>query len=159
MNHIIGLIAMIFGFIGFAIDHIDAAHLCFGFAFLLWCAVAIDAYLDYRKRERATEQVNQLFEYTMPQEIKEKFTKEFISDFLNELVIIFDDKPINYIDEAFAFTGTVGWDMAFMIACKKHELSEVVEYYHELEWYESDMFDDELVSLMMECGFIKKWEE
>lgn len=158
MNHIIGLMAMIFGFISFAIDHIDAAHLCFGFAFLLWCAVAIDAYVDYRKKKKATEQINNAFEYTIPQEIKEKFTKEFIADFLNELVIIFDDKPINYIDETFAFTGTVGWDMAFMIACKKHGSSEVIEYYHDLEWYESDMFDDELISLMLDYGLIEKQE-
>lgn len=52
MDHIIGIIAMIFGFIGMAIKNYAGAFCCFGFAFILWtlnfecCCDNCDYYMD-----------------------------------------------------------------------------------------------------------------
>ncbi len=50
MNHIIGIMAMVFGFISLAINNISGAYGCFGFAFILWVVMAIDTYKQPKKR-------------------------------------------------------------------------------------------------------------
>lgn len=50
MNHVIGIMAMIFGFIGMALERYGGATFCFFFAFLLWCFLAVDEYKEWKKR-------------------------------------------------------------------------------------------------------------
>lgn len=47
MNHIIGIMAMVFGFISLAINNISGAYGCFGFAFILWVVLAIYEYAEF----------------------------------------------------------------------------------------------------------------
>ena len=41
MEHIIGIIAMIGGFVSMIINNTGGAYCCFGFAFILWCVMAV----------------------------------------------------------------------------------------------------------------------
>lgn len=52
MYHIIGIIAMIFGFISLVIKNYDSAIVLFGFALILWCVIAIYEYIENRKHEK-----------------------------------------------------------------------------------------------------------
>lgn len=53
MNHIVGIIAMAFGFIAMAIGNYDGAYLCFGYAFILWCVLAVyELYEHIKKKKR-----------------------------------------------------------------------------------------------------------
>lgn len=53
MNHLIGILAMVFGFISMLIQNYAGAYGCFGFAFILWVVMAID---DRRiRKERGGE--------------------------------------------------------------------------------------------------------
>ena len=52
MVHIIGIMAMIFGFISMAIQNYCGAYCCFGYAFILWVVLAICEYkLAHQKKE------------------------------------------------------------------------------------------------------------
>ena len=98
-----------------------------------------------------------MFEYKIPPEIKAKLTNEFMSDFLNELINIFDLKePIFYSDCLTYFESTCGWVDAFECVCAKHKLSDVFTYYDKLAWYDSDIFDDEVACLLVEYDLIKE---
>ena len=48
-EHIIGIMAMIFGFIAMGIKNYAGAHCLFGFAFILWCVIAI---FEHKCRKR-----------------------------------------------------------------------------------------------------------
>ncbi len=48
MNHIIGIMAMVSGFISMAIKNYVGAVACFGYAFILWCLLAI---YEYKKNK------------------------------------------------------------------------------------------------------------
>lgn len=45
MNHAIGIMAMIYGFIAMYIQNYAGAYYLFGFAFILWCVLAVANYL------------------------------------------------------------------------------------------------------------------
>lgn len=49
MNHIIGIMAMFFGFVAMVIKNYEGAYCCFGFAFILWCVLAICEYVENKK--------------------------------------------------------------------------------------------------------------
>ena len=49
MNHIVGILAMIFGFVAMAMENYAGAYCCFGFAFVLLCVLAICEYVENRK--------------------------------------------------------------------------------------------------------------
>lgn len=56
MTHIIGAMAMIFGFVSMAIQNYGGACVCFGFAFILWVVLAIHEYRHTRtSKERRWE--------------------------------------------------------------------------------------------------------
>ena len=52
MNHIIGIMAMTFGFIGMAIGNYAGAYLCFGYAFVLWCVLAVYELYEHIKKDK-----------------------------------------------------------------------------------------------------------
>lgn len=97
-----------------------------------------------------------MFEYKIPQEIKEQFTKDFIADFLLNITQVFNLKePISYFDTIVYLESTCGWTDAFKNTCQKHNIEYVFAYYSSLEWRDSDLFDDELGDLLVEYGLIK----
>lgn len=161
MKHIIGLMAMIFGFIGFAIHNIDAAHLCFGFAFILWCAVVIEEYLKYSKRKKLEKFAEEVPSYYIPQEIKERFTKEFMSYFLTRLTQVYkmyDFDEIPSYEEITNLEHTCGWNEAFDDTCSRYGMDDIYKYYDNLNWCDSDIFDGELTGIMVDYGLIKMGE-
>lgn len=97
-----------------------------------------------------------MFDYRIPQEIKTRLTKGFAINFLNKLNVIFD--LIHPVSLGFLvnFEGTCGWVDAFKCACQKYDMEDVFAYYDQLEWYDSDLFDDEFANLIAEYGLIKK---
>lgn len=110
-------------------------------------------------------------EYNMPASIKESFTMEFLIDFKKKVVEIFkeNDKrqgrnPNDYDKETYSswwcyIEGTSGFCDGFRYACNQHSLQNVIDYYNQLPWYDSDLFDYELCYLLVERGFIELGEE
>ena len=49
LEYIVGLMAMVFGFVSLVIDNCAGAYYCFGFAFILWCVLSIQEYLCNKK--------------------------------------------------------------------------------------------------------------
>lgn len=97
-----------------------------------------------------------MFDYKIPKEIKTKLTKGFAIDFLNKLNAVFDlIQPVS-LEYLVNFEGTGGWVDAFKCACQKHNIEDVFAYYDCLEWYDSDIFDDEFASLLVDYGLIKE---
>lgn len=52
MTNIIGIMAMVFGFIGMVIEHYDGATSCFLFALILWCVNIICEYKSKMKGDK-----------------------------------------------------------------------------------------------------------
>ena len=55
MAHIIGIMAMIFGFISMAIQNYCGAYCCFGYAFILWVVLAIYEYKHAHQKKGGEE--------------------------------------------------------------------------------------------------------
>lgn len=98
-----------------------------------------------------------MFEYKIPQEIKEKFTKDFMVDFLINITQVFNlNEAISYSDDIVYLESTYGWTDAFKNTCHKYKIEDVLVYYDNLEWYNSDIFDDEIASILIEYKLIKE---
>lgn len=55
--------------------------------------------------------------------------------------------------------GTVGWDLAFKLACSQCGLeSTLYKYYSEMDWIESDYFDEKIVIEMLNVLFLEDRE-
>lgn len=97
-----------------------------------------------------------MFKYKIPQEIKVKFTKEFMTYFLDRLTVTFDLDESMLCSECFVYLeGTIGWVNSFEYACQRYNLEDVFVYYDKLEWYDSDLFDGELGDILVEHKLIK----
>lgn len=102
-------------------------------------------------------------EYKIPEEILAKIPDGFWEKFAMELIKIFGsyifDKEEETGDRYLIYhPSTIGWAKAFMKTCRAFELIDILEYYNKLEWYDSDVFDDEICSLLekkYESGEIK----
>lgn len=104
-----------------------------------------------------------IFDYKIPEDILAKFPDNFWKVLARELNTIFEcdifasypenngDRVLDYI------TGTIGWVHAFKRTCKDFGLIDIWEYYDKLEWYDSDVFDVEICSLL-EKKYVKKME-
>lgn len=51
INYIIGIMAMIGGFVSYVIGNPVGVYSCFGYAFILWCVMAVFEYEENRKKE------------------------------------------------------------------------------------------------------------
>lgn len=103
------------------------------------------------------------FDYKIPEDILAKFPDEFWKAFAEELSTIFKcnifaaypenngDRVLDYIP------GTIGWVHAFKKSCEHFGLNGIFEYYDKLEWYDSDLFDVEICSLL-EKKYVEKME-
>jgi hypothetical protein len=105
--------------------------------------------------------VNIIFDYKLPKRKKNLITKEFLQTFKQELDDVFNDKPkvkqCNYWNFYTHIENTSGFYKALLNTCEKHNLTKAIYIYAcKLHWYDSDMFDSELVLLMVKYGVIEE---
>lgn len=105
--------------------------------------------------------------YKIPQNIKSKLTKEVLEYFRDATFVVFEladikqgrestDRSNQTYYEFWCYVeGTIGWCNAFENTCNTFGLIEVLDYYNNLDWYDSDKFDYELCEMMIEYGLIE----
>ena len=90
-------------------------------------------------------------EYTIPKDIKDLITYDFLKEFRNQLFRIHE----HYSLETFADfgipinTSTGGWYAALGKACLLTNKEKVFNYWRTLPWYDSDIFDGELAEMLI----------
>lgn len=94
-------------------------------------------------------------EYKIPKEILVKFSDDFWKVLADELTKVFSNDIFDKYEDIGTrqivfLTSTIGWAKAFMKTCRDFKLIDVLEYYNELEWYDSDTFDDEICKILEE---------
>ena len=100
--------------------------------------------------------VNDNIQYTIPDNIKELITDDFLKEFRNQLFRIHEC----YSLETFAEygipmnTSTAGWYAAFGKACLLTHKEQLLDYWNDLPWYDSDIFDGELADILVDRHFI-----
>ena len=94
--------------------------------------------------------------YKMPNRKKWLLTDEFLKTFKSEMDVIFKlDDGATMWNSYLHLTSTGGFYEALKTACEKHNITKAIyEYACKLPWYHSDIFDDELVEIMVERGII-----
>lgn len=94
-------------------------------------------------------------EYTIPDEIKNKITMEFLIEFRNQLFRICGYSLSDFAENsAPANTSTSGWHAAFGVACLNTHNDWLLDYWNSLEWYDSDIFDSELTDMLVKKHLI-----
>lgn len=105
-------------------------------------------------------------DYTIPQEIKEKFTREVMVDFFEKVIETFKEndrrqgrEPGGYEEYSYYhwwiyLEGSSGFCESFRYVCKKHGLDNVLKYYDNLYWYDSDIFDGEFSDLLIHFDIV-----
>lgn len=94
-------------------------------------------------------------EYTIPNYYKQMITKSFLQTLKYELKIVFsknlviEDFLFNNEEDWINLSSTGGWGTAFRDAAKLHKLEDLVLYYNSLPWYDSDMFDSDIIDLAL----------
>lgn len=100
------------------------------------------------------------YTYKMPNRKKWLLTPAFLEDFRAELDKIYpppENKKANYWNHYVGQESTGGFYQALSITSKKHNVTKAIyEYALDLPWYESDLFDYQLVILMIERGAIEE---
>lgn len=100
--------------------------------------------------------------YKIPNRKKKLLTKEFLETFKDELDKIFykgeiDPSKRNYMNTYQHVESTVGFGKALRIACEKYNLVKAIYNYEDkLPWYDSDLFDSEIMDIMIEKDVIKE---
>jgi hypothetical protein len=93
--------------------------------------------------------------YSMPKEIKEQLTDSFLGTFVSEIHKIFGFSIQTFANEEIWYQeSTGGWYEAFANTCRKLNKEQLLLYYLELEWYDSDVFDGKLTDILIERKFI-----
>ena len=95
------------------------------------------------------------YAYNIPEEKKKLITKEFADEFIRQLILVFStpdsQSQADWFKESGAhITGTRGWGIALNKTAESLGCPELYEYYNQLEWYNSDEFDDKLYDLVCE---------
>lgn len=101
---------------------------------------------------KTTEKEVPVMDYKIPEEILSKIPQYFWPAFTGELISTFGlwifDKEGNYY-ALNGVSGTIGWNVALRMTCKKLEMKWLFDYYDKLEWWQSDMFDGEFEDLLI----------
>lgn len=94
-------------------------------------------------------------EYTIPSDIKILITDRFLKEFLYQIIRIAGISPYDFADEGIEYvTGTCSWYVAFGKACIDTDNKKLFDYRNSLEWYDSDIFDGELINILIDRKFI-----
>ena len=88
-----------------------------------------------------------------------KIPEYFYPAFAGELVSVFGPNILTRSNikesQLLDASGTSGWNAALKMTCHKLNLNWLLNWYDELEWYDSDDFDYKLVKLIF-SKFIKR---
>lgn len=100
--------------------------------------------------------VGDYIKYTMPEDIKNLITDDFLKEFRNQLFRIHEYYSLEtFAEEGIPMnTSTSGWFAAFGKACLLTNKEVLIDYWRTLPWYDSDIFDGELAEMLIERGFI-----
>ena len=86
----------------------------------------------------------------------------FYPAFAGELVSVFGSEVLEPSETGevplFYISGTTGWNAALRMTCKKLGTDWLMSWYDELEWFDSDNFDGELLE-MTETKFLDNSSE
>lgn len=103
--------------------------------------------------------------FGLPNRKKKLLTKEFLTDFRDEIIRLDrenkDSVEMNYEKEDYTtfygqIEGTHLFYKALKNTCKKHNITKAIyEYAQNMEWYDGDCFDDDLVLEMVHKGVIE----
>lgn len=95
-------------------------------------------------------------EYVIPEEIKAMFTDEFCKTLRKALFRVWKDMGLDTTAEfgPVQLASTGGYVVAFWTACAETNNMALFDYWDALPWYESDVFDDELMHYLMENGYL-----
>ena len=113
-------------------------------------------------KDAEMELLNDDFVSVIPSELQwrnwaadsEGMTGDELKDFVDKFVEVFKIEHMTYEDAAYA-ESTAGWYSAFKYMCENNDLNDVVDYYDNLPWYESDLFDDKLTGLLMKYDLLE----
>lgn len=98
----------------------------------------------------------ELDQYEIPEKYKALLTREFLVKFAESLLMFFPNANTSYM--WFWLESTSGWVEAFTRTAKTYEphdkYQELLDYYSSLEWYDFDMFNDEVLDLAVEFGVV-----
>ena len=95
-------------------------------------------------------------EYTIPKDIKDLITDDFLKEFRNQLFRIHEYYSLEtFAEEGILMdTSTSGWFAAFGKACLLTHKEVLLDYWRTLPWYDSDIFDGKLAEMLVERGFV-----
>lgn len=89
-----------------------------------------------------------MFDYVIPDDIKQKIPEYFSRAFAGELLGVFGPDVVTRDEDGVYGVcfhgGTIGWHEAFKATCDKLDMQWLYNYYEALEWHESDQFDGEM---------------
>lgn len=96
------------------------------------------------------------FEYTIPENIKDLITYDFLKEFRNQLFRIHKYYSLDtFADFGIPLnTSTAGWYAAFGKACLLTHKEGLLDYWRKLPWYDSDIFDGELAEMLIDKKLI-----
>lgn len=87
----------------------------------------------------------ELLNYEVPKEIKDKIPEYFYYAFGGEYVSIFGANALIPDEDGSSmleyYSSTTGYYEAFKATCKKLNMMWLLDYWNELPWYHSDIFD------------------
>ncbi len=95
-------------------------------------------------------------EYDIPEKYKEMITIDFLREFRNQLFKMHDYYSLEvFADQGIPInTSTTGWYAAFGKTCLLQKKEELLDYWHTLEWFDSDIFDGIVADMMVEKKLI-----
>ena len=82
----------------------------------------------------------------------------FLAPFLNDFKIALDEEMKCDTGTDFLwmnYSGSFGWHRAFVEACIDNEEADLLMFYENLEWFESDKFDSFLIDVAVYIGVIE----
>ena len=97
-----------------------------------------------------------MYKYTMPEDIKNLITDDFLKECRNQLFRIHEHYSLDiFAEEGIPInTSTAGWYAAFGKACLLTHKEGLFNYWRTLPWFDSDIFDGELAGILIKRGFI-----
>lgn len=94
-------------------------------------------------------------EYEIPADIKKLITDDFLKEFVVQLTRIYGWSIDSFADDSIVYVGgTGGWYAAFGKACIETKNRKLFDYYIKLEWYDSDIFDSEIIDILIKKKII-----
>lgn len=94
-------------------------------------------------------------EYTIPENIKELITNDFLREFRNQLFRIYDHMSLDtFAESGVTIATTHGWTAAFGKACLLTGNEKLLNYWRSLSWYDSDHFNGEVYDMLISKGFL-----